>query len=66
MLSFFEILVAIVSFSRAVYSVEENIRLVTISVMRSGDTERLAVVLVASENTGTASGIILLTVTRST
>ena len=50
-------LVATVSFSRAVYSVDENVGQVTIPIVRSGDTERQAVVLVASENfIGTASG----------
>ena len=48
---------AVVSFSEASYYIKENGLELKVSIARSGDTERLAVVLVASETfVGTASG----------
>ena len=55
--SYFLHAVATVSFSAATYSIEENGGMVSISVIRGGDTERLAAVLVAAEIfQGSASG----------
>ena len=49
---------AAVSFSKSSYSVEENGLELKVSIVRSGDTERVAVVLVTSEKyVGTASGM---------
>ena len=49
--------VATVSFSAATYSIEENAGPITVPVIRGGDTERLAVVLVAADIfQGSASG----------
>ena len=49
--------VATVSFSAATYSIEENTGTITVPVIRGGDTERLAVVLVAADIfQGSASG----------
>ena len=48
---------ATVSFSAATYTIEENGGMISISVIRGGDTERLAAVLVATEIfQGSASG----------
>ena len=56
-MSVFTLTVATVSFAASTYTVAENAGHVTIHVIRSGDTEIEAVVLVASENfVGTASG----------
>ena len=53
----FPVAVATVSFSAASYSIEENGGTITVSVIRGGDTERLAVVLVAADVfQGSASG----------
>ena len=49
--------VATVSFSAATYTIEENGGMISISIIRGGDTERLAAVLVATEIfQGSASG----------
>ena len=48
---------ATVSFSAATYSAVENEGMISISITRSGDTESVAVVLVATETfQGSASG----------
>ena len=54
----FPVAVATVSFSAASYSIEENGGTITVSVIRGGgDTDRLAVVLVAADVfQGSASG----------
>ena len=55
--SYFLHAVATVSFSAATYTIEENGGMISISIIRSGDTERLAAVLVATEIfQGSASG----------
>jgi len=49
--------VATVSFSAATYSIEVNAGTITVPVIRGGDTESLAVVLVAADIfQGSASG----------
>lgn len=48
---------AAVSFSQATYSIGENAQTLTVSVVRSGDTELYGVVLVANHPyEGTATG----------
>ena len=55
--SYFFHAVATVSFSAATYTIEENGGMISISIIRGGDTERLAAVLVATEIfQGSASG----------
>ena len=55
--SYFLHAVATVSFSAATYTIEENGGMISISIIRGGDTERLAAVLVATEIfQGSASG----------
>ena len=57
--SYFLHAVATVSFSAATYTIEENGGMISISIIRGGDTERLAAVLVATEIFhGSASGTV--------
>ena len=52
--------VTTVSFSQEAYSIGENEQILTVSVVRSGDTESFVVVLVASHpDEGTATGMLL-------